>query len=79
MLSFILYISFIIQYDIYTCTCIYVVTHYFTYILVYSGPSVIGRTQERTPLQKGHKFLAASTLNVCNAPSHLDQRTLLSL
>ncbi len=28
---------------------------------------------ERTPLYKGHKFLVASTVNVCGVPSH--QRT----
>ena len=38
----------------------------------YSGPSLKG-TLERTPLYKGHKFLAATTMNVCNTPSH--QRT----
>ncbi len=25
---------------------------------------------ERIPVYKGHKFLAVSTVNVCNAPSH---------
>ncbi len=42
---------------------------------VYSGPSLKGHSLERTPLYKGHKFLAASTMNVHNAPSH--QRTPL--
>ncbi len=45
----------------------------------YSGPSlnlIKGHSLERTPLYKGHIFLAASTMNVCNAPSH--QRTPLS-
>ncbi len=41
----------------------------------YSGPSLKGHSLERTPLYKGHKYLAASTMNVCNAPSH--QRTPL--
>ncbi len=41
----------------------------------YSGPSLKGHSLERTPLYKGHKFVAASTMNVCNAPSH--QRTPL--
>ncbi len=44
-------------------------------ILEYSGPSLKGRSLERTPLYKGHKFLAASTMNVRDAPSH--QRTPL--
>ncbi len=42
---------------------------------MYSGPSVKGHSLERTPLYKGQKFLAAGTMNVCNAPSH--QRTPL--
>ncbi len=42
---------------------------------IYSGPSLKGHSLERTPLYKGHKFLAESTMNVCNAPSH--QRTPL--
>ncbi len=25
---------------------------------------------ERTPLSKGHTFLAASAVNICSAPSH---------
>ncbi len=37
--------------------------------------ALLGNCVERTPLQKGHKFLAASTMNVYNAPSH--QRTPL--
>ncbi len=41
----------------------------------YSGPSLKGHSLERTPLYKGHKFLAASTMNVRHAPSH--QRTPL--
>ncbi len=44
-------------------------------VLQYSGPSLTGHSLERTPLYKGHKFLAASTMNVRNAPSH--QRTPL--
>ncbi len=44
-------------------------------IMEYSGPSLKGHSIERTPLYKGHKFLAASTVNTCDAPSH--QRTLL--
>ncbi len=39
----------------------------------YSGPSLKGHSLERTPLYKGHEFMAASTMNVCDAPSH--QRT----
>ncbi len=42
---------------------------------IYSGHSLKGHTLERTPLYKGHKFLAASTKNVRNAPSY--QRTPL--
>ncbi len=45
------------------------------YRILYSGASLKGHSLERTPLYKGHKFLAASTMNVhvYNAPSH--QRT----
>ena len=50
-------------------------SHQMTKIPTYSGPSLKGHSLERTPLQKGHKFLAASTMNVCNIPSH--QRTPL--
>ncbi len=35
----------------------------------YSGLSLKGHLIERTPLYKGHKFLAANTMNVCNTPS----------
>ncbi len=42
---------------------------------VYSGPSLKGHSLERTPLNKGRKFLAAGTGNACDAPSH--QRTPL--
>ncbi len=40
----------------------------------YSGLSLKGHSLERTPLYKGHEFMA-NTMNVCNAPSH--QRTPL--
>ncbi len=40
---------------------------------MYSGPSLKGHSLERTPHDKGHKFLTASTVNACGAPSH--QRT----
>ena len=33
----------------------------------HSSPSLKGHCLERTPLYKGHKLLAASTINVCNA------------
>ncbi len=42
---------------------------------MYSEPSPKGHSLERTPLHKGHKFLAAIAVNACGAPSH--QRTLL--
>ena len=44
-------------------------------ISMYSEPSPKGHSLERTPLHKGHKFLAAIAVNACGAPSH--QRTLL--
>ena len=39
----------------------------------YSGPSLKEHSLERTSLYKGHKVLAASPMNVCNASFH--QRT----
>ena len=43
--------------------------------MTYSGPSLKGHSLERTPQYKGHKCLAASTVNACGDPSH--QRTPL--
>ncbi len=37
---------------------------------MYSGPSLIGHSLERTPLYKGHKALAASPMNLYNPPYH---------
>ncbi len=45
-------------------------------LIIYNcGPSLTGHSLDRTPLYKGHKVLAASTVNACDAPSH--QRTHL--
>ncbi len=40
-------------------------------VFIYSNPALKGHSLERTPLYKGHKFLASSTVNACGAPSHV--------
>ncbi len=45
------------------------------YVICCTVVPLLKDTLERTPLYKGHKFLAASTVNACGAPSH--QRTPL--
>ncbi len=37
---------------------------------IYSRPSLKGHSLERTPLYNGHNFLAARSVNACDAPSH---------
>ncbi len=37
---------------------------------IYSGPSYKGKSLEKTPFWKGHKFLAANPMNVNNTSSH---------
>ena len=40
----------------------------------YSGPSLKGHSLERTPLYKGHKFLAASTIMLPLTKGHLSNK-----